>query len=189
MPIVTSVTGESAHAWTEVYFEGFGWVPFDATPTQDDQDSEPPMSEPEPEPTPEPEPQVGVVSAPEIAIAGISADDGPIVIEADSFELRWRADGDVGTYYVRITDSDGSDIMEPQFTTRTSVSLRTVNLTVDEVYTLSVGVVPVNGEREDMVVSQAQFVRPEEATPEPSEVPTLNFDIMNTNSYIAMIFP
>jgi len=128
--------------------------------------------EPEPEPTPEPEPQVGVVSAPEIAIAGISADDGPIVIEADSFELRWRADGDVGTYYVRITDSDGSDIMEPQFTTRTSVSLRTVNLTVDEVYTLSVGVVPVNGEREDMVVSQAQFVRPEEATPEPSEVPT-----------------
>lgn len=50
------VTGESAHAWTEVYFEGFGWVPFDATPTQDDQDSEPPMSEPEPEPTPTPPP-------------------------------------------------------------------------------------------------------------------------------------
>jgi len=43
---------------------------------------------------------------------------------------------------------------------------------VGEVYTLSVGAVPVNGEREDMVVSQARFVRPEEATPEPSEVPT-----------------
>ena len=128
--------------------------------------------EPEPEPTLEPEPQVGVVSAPEIAIAGIFADDGPIVIEADSFELRWRADGDVETYYVRITDSNGSDIMEPQFTTRTSVPLKTVNLTVGEVYTLSVGAVPVNGEREDMVVSQAQFMRPEEATPEPSEVPT-----------------
>ena len=50
------VTGEQAHAWTEVYFEGFGWVPFDATPTQDDQDSKPPMSEPEPEPTPTPPP-------------------------------------------------------------------------------------------------------------------------------------
>ena len=128
--------------------------------------------EPEPEPTPEPEPQVGVVSAPEIAIAGIAADDGPIAIEADSFELRWRADGDVETYYVRITDSNGSDIMEPQFTTRTTVSLRTINMTVGEVYTLSVGAVPVNGNREDMVVSQAQFVRPEAATPEPTEVPT-----------------
>ena len=26
------VTGENAHAWTEVYFKGFGWLTFDATP-------------------------------------------------------------------------------------------------------------------------------------------------------------
>lgn len=26
------VTGRDAHAWTEVYFQGFGWIPFDATP-------------------------------------------------------------------------------------------------------------------------------------------------------------
>lgn len=26
------VTNEQAHAWVEVYFEGFGWVPFEATP-------------------------------------------------------------------------------------------------------------------------------------------------------------
>lgn len=26
------LTGENAHAWTEVYFPGFGWVVFDATP-------------------------------------------------------------------------------------------------------------------------------------------------------------
>lgn len=128
--------------------------------------------EPEPEPTPEPEPQVGVVSAPEIAIAGIAANAGPVAIEADSFELRWRADGEVENYYVRIIDSNGNDIMEPQFTTRTTVSLRTVNMSVGEVYTLSVGAVPVNGSREDMVVSQAQFVRPEAATPEPTELPT-----------------
>ncbi|MBR2698289.1 MAG: peptidoglycan-binding protein [Clostridia bacterium] len=127
---------------------------------------------PEPEPEPEPEPQVGVVSAPEIAIAGEAAGGEPVVIEADSFELRWRAEGDLQTYYVRITDSTGSDIMEPQFTTQTSATLRTVNMEVGEVYTLSVGAVPVNGEREDMVVSEARFVRAEEATPEPTEVPT-----------------
>ncbi len=27
------VTGQEGHAWTEVYFRGFGWVTFDATPT------------------------------------------------------------------------------------------------------------------------------------------------------------
>jgi transglutaminase-like putative cysteine protease len=26
------LTNRNAHAWTEVYFDGFGWVPFDATP-------------------------------------------------------------------------------------------------------------------------------------------------------------
>ena len=50
------VTGQNAHAWTEVYFEGFGWVPFDATPSQDSDDDPPPQNEPEPTPTPTPTP-------------------------------------------------------------------------------------------------------------------------------------
>ncbi len=49
------VTGEDAHAWTEVYFEGFGWVPFDATPSQDEKD-DPPQNDNQPEPTPTPTP-------------------------------------------------------------------------------------------------------------------------------------
>lgn len=57
------VTGLSAHAWTEVYFKGFGWLTFDATPKQshaeDDQGSPDPTSSPEPDqpkqtPTPTP---------------------------------------------------------------------------------------------------------------------------------------
>lgn len=55
---VAYVTGENAHAWTEVYFPNFGWLTFDATPRQQDQTEEPPPQEPEaPEPTPQPEDQ------------------------------------------------------------------------------------------------------------------------------------
>ena len=53
------VTGLSAHAWTEVYFKGFGWLTFDATPRhsgnsgQDHSDgSSPPDSAPSPTPEP-----------------------------------------------------------------------------------------------------------------------------------------
>ena len=33
----TEVTGKSAHAWVELYFNGFGWLPFDPTPNADDE--------------------------------------------------------------------------------------------------------------------------------------------------------
>ena len=55
------VTGLSAHAWTEVYFKGFGWLTFDATPKRsngspDSSDPSPSPSPEPPEPTPSPEP-------------------------------------------------------------------------------------------------------------------------------------
>lgn len=59
---VALVTGEQAHAWTEVYFDGFGWLTFDATPPKPESGSgnpppppNPPPPEEEPIPTPEPE--------------------------------------------------------------------------------------------------------------------------------------
>ncbi len=53
------VTGKEGHAWTEVYFPGFGWVTFDATPVSVDFTDYPPESQPggnpdEPEQSPEP---------------------------------------------------------------------------------------------------------------------------------------
>ena len=52
------VTGLNAHAWTEVYFRGFGWVTFDATPhLSGSGGSEPPAEDPSVSaetPTPEP---------------------------------------------------------------------------------------------------------------------------------------
>lgn len=54
------VTGLSAHAWTEVYFKGFGWLTFDATPksggrTPDGSGPDPSPSPEPPEPTPSPD--------------------------------------------------------------------------------------------------------------------------------------
>ena len=54
------VTGEDAHAWTEVCFKGFGWLTFDATPKTRDTGESPQAPEnqdsPEATPTPEPDP-------------------------------------------------------------------------------------------------------------------------------------
>ena len=54
------VTGEDAHAWTEVWFKGFGWLTFDATPktrnTGDSLQSPENQGSPEATPTPEPDP-------------------------------------------------------------------------------------------------------------------------------------
>lgn len=57
---VALVTGLDAHAWTEVYFEGFGWLAFDATPARQQNQSpeqpNPPQDGQTPEPSPEPSP-------------------------------------------------------------------------------------------------------------------------------------
>lgn len=66
-----TLTGKNAHAWTEIYFGGLGWVVFDATaardgegeqddgnqPPQGQQPSPSPSPSPEPSPSPSPEPQ------------------------------------------------------------------------------------------------------------------------------------
>lgn len=47
------LTGGDMHAWVEIPIEGHGWVPFDATPPEDQTEIEP-----DPVPKPEPKPQV-----------------------------------------------------------------------------------------------------------------------------------
>ena len=70
------VTGKNAHAWTEVYFRGFGWLTFDATPRLNGSEDENPdscagSSEPTPSPEPEPEPTPTQTPEPE------SPEEGP----------------------------------------------------------------------------------------------------------------
>ena len=65
-----TLTGQDAHAWTEIYFAGLGWVVFDATAARGDQQGDsggqqPPDSPPSPEPSPSPSPEPSQEPSPE----------------------------------------------------------------------------------------------------------------------------
>ncbi len=76
------VTGKEGHAWTEVYFKGFGWLTFDATPWSadmtalppDNQPDQPPESQNDPTPEPSATPTVPPSEAPTPAP---NRNDGP----------------------------------------------------------------------------------------------------------------
>lgn len=54
---VARVTQQQAHAWVEIYFSGFGWLPFDPTPGASDAGGTLPSDDPEDDsPTPSPSP-------------------------------------------------------------------------------------------------------------------------------------
>ena len=53
-----SLTGADVHAWVEIPFEGHGWVPFDATPPEDN-------TEINLDPPPQPQPQPRVLQPPQ----------------------------------------------------------------------------------------------------------------------------
>ena len=63
------VTGMNAHAWTEVYFKGFGWLTFDATPgnhiSGEDRAETADPDQPQPTPTPTLEPPAEETPPPE----------------------------------------------------------------------------------------------------------------------------
>ena len=71
------VTGLNAHAWTEVYFKGFGWLTFDATPGRSSTGGQGSSSsgarntsEPSPEQTETPAPETEESIAPDKTVSG-----------------------------------------------------------------------------------------------------------------------
>ncbi len=87
------VTGLNAHAWTEVCFQGFGWLTFDATPRRTTQESsgdsafsDTPSPSPEPPEFTEPIPS----AAPEAAESSVpDADPEPPVSVHPSYPVLW----------------------------------------------------------------------------------------------------
>ena len=70
---IAHVTNQNGHAWCEIYFSGFGWLPFDPTPADDSsggqsdssgEGSSDPDSTPTPEPTNSPVPSIRPTETP-----------------------------------------------------------------------------------------------------------------------------
>ena len=64
---IAIVTGADAHAWTEIYLNGFGWLTVDATPGSDAPDGQDRREEPPSTPPRTPSPAPSPVPAPETA--------------------------------------------------------------------------------------------------------------------------
>lgn len=65
---VARVTQQQAHAWVEIYFSGFGWLPFDPTPGTNDAGGTLPSDDPENNsPTPSPSPTATPTPSPSSA--------------------------------------------------------------------------------------------------------------------------
>ncbi|MCC6704906.1 MAG: DUF4129 domain-containing protein [Thermomicrobiales bacterium] len=111
---------KQAHTWVEVYFDGYGWIPFEPTPSRgafdynDDEsrDENPPTPTPEPAiPTAEPEPTDAADEAEETptAVAAITDDGnsgtpwrlgaliaGGLALAGSLFGLAWRMNRTTG---------------------------------------------------------------------------------------------
>ncbi|WP_285726607.1 transglutaminase-like domain-containing protein [Psychromicrobium xiongbiense] len=90
------ITGGDVHAWVEVNFQGFGWVPFDPTP---DKDHVP--SPPEPQNASSPKPQVLQPPPPPQERADLPPDSTPDPLDdnkkgKDFWAVLWQILGTVG---------------------------------------------------------------------------------------------
>ncbi len=132
-------------------------------------------SEPTGVPTSEPTeaPSLGRVGDIGIAFDGEAAGSDVVVVSEGKLTVRWRAEGEVDSYFVYVQDSNGRSIAAEEGTEHTGFTVNTDQMTPGEVYTLRLGVMPARGDEDDIVWRTAQFMLPERATPEPEPEPTV----------------
>ena len=118
-------------------------------------------------------PSLGRVGDIGIAFDGEIAGDDVVVVSEGKLTVRWRAEGEVDSYFVYVQDSSGHNIAGEEGTEHTGFTVNTDQMAPGEVYTLRLGVMPARGDEDDIVWRTAQFMLPQKATPEPEPEPTV----------------
>ena len=149
-----------------------------ADPTEKPADpTEEPTEDPTEEPTEAPTeaPVVGTVSDPYISLSNIAEADGGVQYVTGAFTISWGAEGDVDRYFIGIADDQGNEYIAEE-THETSMNVPESQLEAGRIYTVTIGVMPVNGTtNEDAKWTTAQFalkVAEPTPTPEPEPTPT-----------------
>ena len=134
-----------------------------------------PTEEPDPDPTEEPadepadEPVAGTLGALSIVVGGEQAGDEVIVVSEGTVKVSWSVEGEPDCYYVYVEDSTGNSVLKGEAVDNTSFEVHSSRMNPGEIYTLTVGALPVNGAEEDIVWKQVLFMLPEAEADEPVE--------------------
>jgi len=98
-----------------------------------------------------------------------------VMITEGTVQFSWSCEGDAESYYVYVDDAHGTNVLKGEAVQNTAFEVHSSRMTPGEIYTLTVGVLPVNGTEDDIVWKQVLFMLPEaedEPTEEPTEAPT-----------------
>jgi len=118
-----------------------------------------------------PAPTVGLVTDVSIHIDGKEAGDGVAIVSEGMVQFDWGCQGDVDSYYVYVRDAGGTSLLKGEGVSNTTFEVHSSRMTPGEVYTLTIGALPVNGTDEDIVWRQVLFMLPAAVEAKPTRVP------------------
>ena len=118
-----------------------------------------------------PQPAGALVTGMSVSIAGQTAGGEPVSVGNDNFAIQWAAEGNVAGYNVYVFNSSGEAIGSKLGTRDTSLKVAVNQMVPGEIYTLTIGAIPQGGTEEDILWQSYRFVRPVQATPEPTATP------------------
>ena len=146
-----------------------GWNLSDHGDEPDEVSTPEPTEAPTSEPT---QPAVAAVEGFRVALNGQETDGGVVELSPGKYDVTWRADSGVESYYLYLFDGSRNLLKSAERTDLTSFRMDTGVMNPGEVYELRIGALPQNGTDDDVVWETLQFMLAEQATPEPTEVPT-----------------
>ena len=106
-----------------------------------------------------------------IVIDGQQAGADPVTVGDERFTVQWSAEGKITGYNVYVFNGAGDVIISRLNTRDTSFKVSIEQMIPGEIYTLTVGAIPQGGTEDDILWQTTRFVRPVQATPEPTATP------------------